>query len=159
MEDAAGAWNAIGRVVQYNYAGINPYVNSFPCDNQGSGGMLFARNIDGAGSTIASTTSCWVNGVRTMFSITFDFSESWYTGTSTTPGTQYDLLGVATHEFGHAYGFSGHFSELDDQCDYNSTRATMCYGSNPGDDYKRTLEAHDIHTVPYSVPSGGGGGK
>lgn len=75
---------------------------------------------------------------------------TWYTGTGL-PTAPWDLLAVATHEMGHATGFSGstgHFPGADqDLCPNTNADQTMCPQLGQYETHWRSLEDHDIHTV------------
>ena len=63
-----------------------------------------------------------------------------------------DLLGAATHEIGHAFGWGPHwddggFPTDPAQCPGNSADATMCKFFDPGQTYIRSLGIHDVHTA------------
>ncbi len=76
-----------------------------------------------------------------------DVGRVWHTSSSSSIASNArDLRSVIVHEFGHAEGFLGHFTEPDADCT-GSNRQTMCQGLPKGTIYKRTLQGHDKHTV------------
>lgn len=95
--------------------------------------------IDGASGVLAEVTR--VHNPTTLIisamEMRFDQAESWYTGTGTPGSGEKDLLGVATHEFGHALGLR----HSNASCPGNTTDPTMCPGYNGTS--MRTLENDD----------------
>jgi len=66
----------------------------------------------------------------------FSNAWSWYTGTGTPSGTQFDWWSVATHEMGHCLG-------LDHEADITNPKPVM-YPTIGGGEVRRTLTADDI---------------
>src|SRR5687767_4368602 len=144
-------WNQLGQSLQLSlrstrYADFNAYV--CPSD-YGKNGAHF-KTIDGSSGTLAETVICNVAATE-MYSaqIVFDPTEIWNTGTGDIPSTHIDFWSVATHELGHATGWSGHFNES--LCAAGSSQETMCTYYYTGSEYMRTPHTHDAHTfgTPY----------
>jgi hypothetical protein len=86
---------------------------------------------------------------------------AWYTGESETmPSEEHtDLRSVLTHEFGHATGWSGHYSEsYQGVCPETTNRAVMCEPIIRGTSWQRDLQADDVHTFEAAYPGDGGPG-
>jgi hypothetical protein len=109
--------------------------------------------IDGQFGVYAKAFTCVFTSDNTELysvNIKFDQAENWYKGTGTPSPSQVDALSVATHEFGHATGFSGpfesgHFDPDADECTM-TPKQTMCPFIEYGQTYQRGLETHDQHT-------------
>lgn len=93
-----------------------------------------------------NTTSCRGSnpGSPQRISIAINSNLTWYSGLG--PTAFLDLRSTATHEFGHATSFFGHFTDTTACPSTISNEATMCPFSGPGETHKRSLEPHDIHT-------------
>ena len=124
-----------------------------------SAGMESTWRTLGSASTLAVTNTCKNSGpvdlVIIGFSIVFNTSVNFYNGTGTPMTNQSDLLGTATHEFGHAAGM-GHFADSDvSTCNPGGGRHydnTMCQYLPSGYVTWRTLELHDRHTFLSAYP-------
>lgn len=72
------------------------------------------------------------NGNLDFFWVSFDKADanfSWhFAHDDAVPMGEYQFVGVFTHEFGHALGMTGHFSEAGAACPSDSTYQTMCPG-------------------------------
>lgn len=157
IKDGADKWTNLSPVMNFvkdsgDYA--NFAFSSCPNDYQKNG--VHWENIDGAMGTIASVRRCLVSNEIFTFQMRYDSSESWYNLLDTpTDSDKYDSLAAATHEFGHATGFSGpysngHFDPTADIC--TGVQQTMCPGTSKGNWNKRTLEEHDTHTFTNQYP-------
>jgi hypothetical protein len=111
------------------------------------------ERIDGAGDILAQTSKCLFSsdhGVLFNFKMRYDSAEPWYKGTSATiPSNRYDLRSVATHEFGHAGGFTPHWDSAGPTplCPgAGSAQHTMCATLQLGSVAWRSLAEHDRHT-------------
>lgn len=101
---------------------------------------------------LARANGCWnSSGDLYTFTIAYDDSPTWHSGTGTPPTGEFDVESVAAHEWGHAMGFGlgagqDHFTDAD--CG-SASRATMCATTPSGanGDIWRSLEPHDIHTT------------
>lgn len=112
--------------------------------------IIYWRGMDGRGGTLARAGVCTeVGGSAQWFYMAFDRRERWYVGRGTPPDNATDAQSVATHELGHATGFSGHFD--DDRpnqaiCPESNRQHTMCRSNITGTTWQRGLEPHDRHT-------------
>lgn len=113
-----------------------------------------------SGNTLARVTLCYVNTVSSSKIVSanmqIDEADNFHTGAGS-PGffdPEIDLQSVATHEWGHMFGFNGpwdrgHFSQHAPIC--NRSRGdlhTMCPHLPANKDTRfRTLETHDAHTI------------
>ncbi len=97
--------------------------------------------------------------------IKFDEDEDWYTGTGTPGNGQYNLRGVALHEFGHMTGWqgpsndgigAGHFDPDSDQCDGPGEYHTMCPSPAGDGSGWKDLADHDRHTFNAAYPDPNG---
>ncbi len=104
--------------------------------------------------------ACYLaNGNIKQFVMVFNSYWNWNRQTSDPGNTEIDALSTAVHEFGHAGGFYGHFSDTSagGTCplgDYSGWQ-TMCDSvgnltggtdNELGKKFRRTLESHDEHT-------------
>lgn len=144
-------WNAAGPSgiePDFWYAGTTSTAGNadLPCSATYNG--VYWRNLDYLGIGVLGFTPHCENtaGVVTRFSMSIDSNASWYTGTGEGPGGQYDLWSVASHEWGHATGWYGHFASSESICVDNSAQATMCPFIRDGTQRIRTLDTHTIHT-------------
>jgi hypothetical protein len=137
-----------GRAVDFSNSGATSVTGNAdsPCSATYNG--IYWRNLDYLGTGVLGFTPHCENssGVVTRFSMSLDSNAPWYVGTGDAPSGRVDLWSVTTHEFGHATGWVGHFSEGDAVCPDDSTRATMCPGIYPGTERQRTVSTHDVHT-------------
>lgn len=116
------------------------------------------QGSNGSGATLARVRTCvfssscpaiGVPGTCELYSaqVEVDRDESWYLGTGDAPLSQADGWSVASHELGHATGWSGHFSSSATICENNADQHTMCPTYYLGTERMRTLEQHDKHTI------------
>lgn len=154
MNEARAHWNSVGgsNEVDFAFDGTTSGTGNFndPCSPNKSISMLSMRS-DLPSGTLARTNACNDEdlGHTTKFHIGFNPDYSWYTGTGTPASGVYDFRSIATHEFGHATGFYGHFSDSSILCIPGSDaepRHTMCRVGYPGGAYWRSTEEHEIHT-------------
>lgn len=171
LTDALAPWNNLPDS-NFDFAhGVD--VPNFPysgCNKAGTPAKKSAIHvgpIDGGkvqnmmtANTVARVTLCYVNTFSSSRIVSsnmqIDEDDSFHTGTGSPglfdPGI--DLQSVATHEWGHMFGFngpwdSGHFSQHAAICDKNrGDLHTMC-PHLPGnrDTRFRTLESHDAHVI------------
>lgn len=146
VRDGAGRWNSLGPSMHFDklsgdYANFDPYV----CPGSYQKDGVHRRYL--SGDTLAVTLTCRFSGTSELYSfqIVFDEGRSWYNGTGTPGSNEFDTEGVATHEFGHATGWSGHFGDSWDVCQ-PPDKHTMCPTIAPGTIGARALEEHDKHT-------------
>lgn len=134
MEESADTWrDDVCSFFQFNYLGSTSTTTTAPDGNN----AVFYTGASGGG-TLAVTTSWGTPGPGgviffTNFDIRFFGDVTW----DVTPvGGQFDIQGVATHEFGHALGL-----------DHSATSAaTMFATTGPGSNSisRRSLEQDDI---------------
>lgn len=111
--------------------------------------------MDTGASTIAYTVACDLddNQFLDFFVMVIDPRSDWMwaNGSQPNPG-DLDFPSVATHEAGHAYGFARHWNNGSDACVVTEAGLnTMCQGNNI-DNWKRTLESHDIAETNQAYP-------
>lgn len=151
VNDGVADWNEVGEPLQFYQApGDTAGYSRFSCPANYQDSFVQREALDGQNGFIAFTDTCVdVNNtwVLRSFVVTFDDAETWYKRTGVPPGGQYDAWGAATHEFGHATGWSGdqHFSGGAPEC-VNAPRHTMCPSIGFGQTYWRDLAEHDRHT-------------
>jgi hypothetical protein len=151
VNDADGPWNAVGTSMHFvKQPEVNDF-NALNCPSSYQKNGIHIGPIDGTpinDNTLARTYRCIFSGTNEWYSfqIKFDVEEPWYTGASTPPPAfAFDLQAVATHEFGHATGFTGHFGGGSSYCT-ETPKQTMCPTLAKGKAYPRSLETHDKHT-------------
>lgn len=140
------AWNSITATHTFTTQVGDPnvlYAGGCSTGGTSGAGKVYITAHGSLPGAIASNTRCASGGIITRSAMRFDPFETWYVGSSTSvPSGSLDLRSTATHEYGHALGFSGHFTDV---C--SPTVQTMCQGAITGSSVKRTLESHDVHTV------------
>lgn len=141
-------WNAVsGAWFDFAYGGRDNSVTwtGNVCTMPSPRAWVITYNVSPLGM-IGNTHKCGTSTTLTAMTIQLDDDANWYVSTGTPSGSQYDLLSVAIHEFGHANGFAGpnqgHFPANDTACT-TSPIHTMCAGISPGTTYKRTLEVYE----------------
>lgn len=150
MRAGAAPWNGVaGSGFDFNWSGTeDPNIDwtwNGCTTTPGYGVWLLTGNL---GGDLAWTARCVDGNEIESVAVVFDyFGPSWHTHSSQyIPSNRIDLRGVATHEFGHAAGFRGHFDDDSQvECDGNY-RETMCSTIDPGKSYWRSLEEHDRQT-------------
>lgn len=145
VKDAARAWNRLGQPMRFVWRKDIDNLDPRRCPSREQKDGVHWRIIDGNGNTLAETYRCYAGGRLHSFQITFDKQERWYGGKAKPPRGRFDLWSVAAHEFGHATGFSGHFSAGTRLCK-GSGQNTMCPLIRRGSRAWRTLERHDRDT-------------
>jgi hypothetical protein len=117
---------------------------------------LIFNYIDGEEGAVATTCVAEQGSSIINARITIDSGDDWYvTDSHPIPSpyntTHHDLEAAATHEFGHALGWNGHFSQADNAVcpgdPDNSGQQTMCPTIWEGIVYFRSTETHDRHTM------------
>jgi len=113
--------------------------------------------IDGSGDGLAVTFKCVKGGDEShlySFQIKFDSDEAgfWYSDTGTPGGSESDFWSVATHEFGHATGWSPHFVEGSSLCPDGEDQQVMCPELDGGATERR-LDTHDKDTFSDAYPA------
>lgn len=143
IKQGANDWNKLGTSVRL-VAGreVANYAPRGGCPTQYQKNAMHYLPIDGPSGILGIATVCSVPGSGEIHSmqITFDSSESWYTGTGMPPEEQIDLWSVASHEFGHTLGIE-HFESGDPIC-IPDERETMCPFYSPT---LRIPAEHDRH--------------
>lgn len=143
----ANTWSALGEPMRFTNS-LPDFPSNFRpgvCSRTYQRNGIHRKAIDGTGGTLARTYLCTSGGALHSFQLVFDRGDRWYTGTGAPARNQADLQSVATHEFGHATGFAGHFSGSA-LCSNDASFHTMCAGHVVGTNRQRTLEEHDKHT-------------
>jgi Matrixin len=140
-----GEWNGLGQNMKFERLADATSSYTFEdCSAPYHG--IFHNAIDGQGGTRGVTWTCTHSGgIFHAFSIKFDQAENWNAGT-TSDASKDDFGGNASHEIGHATGWSGHLPSASDSngvCWDDSTLHTMCNGPFPIPFKKRSLEEHD----------------
>jgi hypothetical protein len=150
VDNGANQWSKVKRA-DFDFARGNDVGNYDWSICTGKSGIHVAGSGSGLGSSggvLAVTVVCWPQGSSWLSSanVAFDSAENWYVGTGSPSSSQIDLFSVATHELGHAAGFSGHFAGTD-ICPNNSDMQTLCAAYTRGTTWPRSLEKHDKHTL------------
>lgn len=140
--DSGGDWN---QPCQANYSAI--YFRDLDSISSGAVGYTpFCKVV------VSDGGNSWTK--ITKFSLNLDSDRDWYTGTGDAPDwpPDVDAWSIASHEFGHATGWEGHFNDSGDQCPGDGTEATMCPVYEGGSERWRTLSDHDSHTFENQYP-------
>lgn len=169
----ANTWDA-NQPTELQFDDLPDVVKTFSsnCNDWGlEQNVLFFRDLGSGGGTLATTGACGQAGNPSLyknFTMSFDSSEDWHTGTGNPPPSGcvpycVDAWGISTHEFGHGTGgwlsgsAAGHFDPTANPglcgtpgaTDYH----TMCITYQPstsGDPARgarwRSTETHDDHT-------------
>lgn len=152
LKNGSAQWNAASgsssAEPDFSYVGGTSTGPSSPCSASLNGAYWY--NLDPlVGEYVLGYTPFCKNtsGRVYRFTMYIDSTQSWYTGTGDSVGTfTADLWSVASHEFGHATGWYGHYSTSETICENNGSQATMCRTIHLGTVRMRTLADHDIHT-------------
>lgn len=153
VEGGARQWNTLGPNMQARRGGVNVNFAWNNCSNRDAGdNSIHWGGIDGGPkpgqfNIYAQATWCVYSDNRDRLytsQIKFDKAENWYKGTGDPGNNQVDAWAVATHEFGHFFGFKRHFKAGSAAC--GSPKQTMCQGLPLGAKFWRSLEEHDRHT-------------
>ena len=160
IADAAETWKALD-VAQFE---VDPARITALSDNSCEtldgafiGGII--RGPIAGNGTLAENISC-INsetGQLVGFRQTYNSQYSFYTGTRNPPAKKYDLQAVATHELGHAQGWTAdHYSNRNNSslCANKGKQATMCPEVFQGNKRLRSLAPNDIQPVvsAYAAP-------
>jgi hypothetical protein len=135
ISTAATSWNAERRSLQY--AGTDgdqpayppPGCNSAQLDTNG----VHRVSLDGSDGIVATTYSC-VNASSAeavSIQVAIDSDDRWFTGAAPSAPGEYDLIGAAAHEFGHATGWEGHYASDDWRCTDAARAERMCPQLSP----------------------------
>lgn len=158
IKDAQGQWNNVSTEDYFNFVFKgSASLNANPCNNPYNKNGHGWAYIDGASNEVdvlATTYLCVYDTgsalIMHSFMIRYDSGNTWYSGTDSPSESELDFQDTATHELGHATGWTGHFGEGTGECpapNTNTSRHTMCTESGPeGSTWGRTLETHDKHT-------------
>lgn len=181
---AAETWNRASANFKFNYAGLSgpysPWGNcsydaSDPWDRGKTNGVHYEALPNSEVKYVGVVLFCNVNTSRPIvehtsqevrpfdeiksFNIVFEPRVTWRVTLDDGPGVQGqpDAWGVATHEFGHATGFIGHWNTFDSSlCQNDMQYHTMCQSSvelvSSHWARKRTPEVHDLHTFESWYP-------
>lgn len=149
VKDGAQRWNGQDQSMSFSFNSNDTSGLTYSgCASQLNKSTVFWLSIaDPPGEAILGSVSvCVISGEPTrmaQFKMRFDSGNSWYSGTATDPptNTEIDLWSVATHEMGHATGWTGHFGAA--VCPGNTTNQTMCASLPADSTYARSLESHD----------------
>lgn len=158
------AWNAIainGADMDFNRNGTVANYNPFnPCNLAQYRNGIHFRDVPDDALAVAPACSLTLPGTDLIenFQIVFDEDYTWYKGADYTEigSNEYDVDGVASHEFGHVVGgwtegtAEGHYDPSTNASLCGSgvsiyDRHTMCSGTGPGlqGSLRRSLETHD----------------
>ena len=160
VQEAHANWpQSLGRPPVYFAMASTNWQFQFPCNQGDNVNGVFYWNLENPNDPIndpgpvARTYTCRSYGhwnMQMVFNTRRPFHPYDYFGTN----VNYDLEGIATHEFAHAYGWVGnqHFSNQSDpslcQVPVNlPARSTMCDSSPTGWYQQRTPKTHDLHTL------------
>lgn len=152
INEARAHWNSVGGMneVDFVYNGVTTATGNFnePCSPNVSISMVSMRSDLPAGvGGRANSCNDPALGYRTKFHIGINPNFNWYVGTGLPSSSQVDLRSVATHEFGHTTGFTGHFLEGSSTCNGEfEPHHTMCPAISPGESFMRSTAEHDQHT-------------
>jgi hypothetical protein len=166
VRDGVNQWNNRNQPLVWEERAQRADFNPDVCPATAGTNAIHWRDIPDDEAALAYTSSCTYGSDPSRVwsaNIVFDSSRNWYTGTGDAsdgflnnacflpPDCKWDAWSVASHEWGHASGFSGpfdegHFSEGDAICPDSDARETMCPGIYIGTERQRTIEAHEIHT-------------
>ncbi|CAN5361026.1 hypothetical protein BH20ACT24_BH20ACT24_21820 [soil metagenome] len=150
VRDGADAWNSLPPAQHFYEVGEVPsYPPYTPCSNLSyqENAIHYYNMVESLGRTY----QCFAGNEMTKFQLAIDVRDNWYLGEPTPPpASDSDLQSTATHEFGHAGGFRGPFSEghfkgSGELCTLTPYH-TMCPFQGPGEGWFRSLEEHDRHT-------------
>ena len=136
------SWNSAGAIFSFQYLGTT----TRGCDFDGYN-VVSWQHIDGVGGALAVATT-WYQPPSTELvecDIRLDVDDSWATDGSP---TKYDVQNIAAHE-------SGHWLQLLDLYDSQSSEMTMYGYAGLGETKKRTLELGDIAGIRAIYGSSG----
>jgi hypothetical protein len=165
IAEAAQTWNKLPGVVHFNVVTSSRAMSLDPCeevDGRFAGGVIRAPIPGGETSQLAENRNCitvgtnQLIGFRQIYSPEFKF----YLGKKKLgpKKKKFDLLSLATHELGHAVGWTGdHFSAKNKSktCSNNPKEPTMCPTIYEGSSQDRSLSNKDKNPVlsAYGAPA------
>ncbi len=160
IADAAKTWKKLDVAVFNVLKSSTMSLSSNPCATENGefvGGII--RGPIAGSTTLAENLSCvnTATGQLIGFRQTYNTKYKFYTGTGEPPNSKYDLQAVATHELGHAQGWTGdHYSNRNNSglCANKGKQATMCPIIFQGNKRLRTLVPNDTQPVvdAYAKP-------
>ncbi|MCA9319312.1 MAG: matrixin family metalloprotease, partial [Planctomycetes bacterium] len=148
IQRAASEWKSAGQIpFQFIYAGTTAV--NFVAPGDGVNAIFYSPGANGGGALATTTWSFDNQNKMTGFDMQFfDFVSNINPVWAINPNfSQFDIEGVAVHEFGHAIGLAHS----------GVANATMFPSVNPGSISARTLDADDISGVQslYGVQATG----
>lgn len=158
ITDGAQAWDALAQSLNFSKKSeVSGFPATRPCNEQTyQSSAVHWGTFDGQFGIAGRTYYCvWSNDSSRLWTaqIKFDDAETWWTSDSTPVGSGFvDLESYGAHEFGHAAGFygpysNGHFNPNGSPCDgIAEAKQTMCPELPYGYAYWRSLETHDKST-------------
>lgn len=156
--DGADSWSDRGDGLSPRFVPNGQSEGSSPYSECVGPNALFWRDLSADKPSFPSTVVAFTPGCRDGeghflgFSMIYDNDPPerfpWYFGDGEVPNGRIDFESLATHEFGHATGFFGHFGDGSAECPNGPAIETMCPAYTfEAQSAWRTLENHDIHTL------------
>lgn len=178
VSDGGGKWNDLPQLLEfrlpypytYDWAAYNPAGQCSSPPKNGIHWIDLPLKLGRVYSCVNTATPNRLSSVQVAFDSSPQYRATdgvlytayWYTGTPLSfPDSRqyYDMLSVAAHEWGHAFGRitgsggdgSGHYLEQGDECNGTLARHVMCPTIQLRT-FVRTLQSHDTHTFDYAYP-------